>query len=82
MTLGRKVGLYTKNGKKKWRFYEIDGFKMGDFKIWQSDILSILYGMLAWRKLSFSVKFDGVYNNSFLFQKTTARKNATFFLRI
>ena len=39
MTLGRKVGLYTKNGKKKWRFYEIDGFKMDDFQIWQSDIL-------------------------------------------
>ena len=41
MTLGRKVGLYTKNGKKKCRFYEIDGFKMGDFQIWQFDILSI-----------------------------------------
>ena len=33
MTLGRKVDLYTKYGKKKWRFYEIDGFKMGDFQI-------------------------------------------------
>ena len=43
MTLGRKVGLYTKYGKKKWRFYEIDGFKMGDFQIWQSDIFSILW---------------------------------------
>ena len=29
--------------KKKWRFYDIDGFKMGDFQIRQSDVFSILW---------------------------------------
>ena len=77
MTLGRKVGLYTENDRKKWHFYEIDGFKMGDFQIWQSDIFSILWNF-SLEKLSFSVRFDGVYDKSFPFQKTTARNNDTF----
>ena len=78
MTLGRKVGLYTKYGKKSGVFMKL---MVSKWVIFRSDNLmfSAFYGILVWKKLSFSVRFDGVYDNSFPFQKTTARKNATFF---